>query len=46
MAMAIPPKLMMFAVIPIKYIGMKEMMMVIGMVIIGTRAEGCARGRS
>ena len=44
MAMAIPPRLMMFAVNPIKYIGMKERMIVIGMVIMGTRAEGmCQR---
>jgi hypothetical protein len=44
MAMAIPPRLMMFAVNPIKYMGIKERMMVIGIVIIGTRADGiCQR---
>ena len=44
MAMAIPPRLMMFAVNPIKYMGMKERMIVIGMVMIGTRADGmCQR---
>ena len=44
MAMAIPPRLMMLAVIPMRYIGIKERMIVIGMVMIGTRADGiCQR---
>ena len=44
MAMAMPPSDMMFEVSPICFMGMKEMRMAIGMVMIGMAALGmCQR---
>ncbi len=46
MEMAIPPRLMMLEVMPSKYMGMKARTTEMGMVMIGTMADGkCQRKR-